>query len=239
MKVVITASKLAGATGLHPFKAREDVVQEFARKYAPWRADPKHVSGEQAGRDALAALPRPKRDEVLSAIAAAAKVSSTSAADVMAHVPTDVPPEVAELARSAMSTAYGTRLEDRARCAYGAAKNVAVAKDDAYRERALMSVPVVGRDAPVEVYLGGKHDGVTTVDDREVLVEVKNRMKRFLGAPQYEVVQVMAYMHIFGIRDAVLVESYGGEEREHVVPFDEALWEDVKARVSAFVAQVV
>lgn len=88
----------------------------------------------------------------------------------------------------------------------------------------------------MRVYLGGKHDGLA---EDGTLIEVKNRMRRFLGVPEYERVQVLAYMRIFGTQRARLVERFGDETREHDVSWDAALWEDVEARTRVFVRDAI
>lgn len=235
-KLVIAASKLAACAGMHPFKARADMVQEFTRKYAPHRASAGYVSAEMAARRALAALPPEKRARVEGAIQTAR--TATSSSEVMALVPcdADLPPEVVALAQSEMSTAFGTRNEDRARSAFGAASGARVVKDDVYTE---CRAPWFSM-GDVDVFLGGMHDGITErPDGTRAIVEVKSRMRRMLGVPTYERVQVHAYMHIFGVDSAVLVESFGGEEREHAVDMDAAFWDGVRERATEFVADVL
>jgi hypothetical protein len=242
MKVVIAASKLAAVAGLHPYKARADVFEEFVRRYAPARADPTYLSAEQTARKALDDLPAEAQEVVAQAIHSAR--SAATAQEVMALVPSDVPAQVAELARSAMSTAYGTRSENAARVTYGTAHAQTVTKDDVYTEsrEPWFTLPMPGvATGSVEVFLGGMHDGITRRGDagEPVIVEIKNRMRRFLGAPVYERIQVLAYMHIFGVRSAVLVESYKGALREHPLEFDERLWEDVRQRTAGFITEVI
>eukprot|EP00798_Chlamydomonas_sp_ICE-L_P028863 gene28863-32051_t len=50
-------------------------------------------------------------------------------------------------------------------------------------------------------------------------------MNRFLGVPLYELVQIHAYMIIFGAKQSIHVENYMGETRETIIPFDEEFWD--------------
>jgi hypothetical protein len=86
----------------------------------------------------------------------------------------------------------------------------------------------------IEVYIGGRHDGAT--DDK--IIEIKTRQRRFLGTPLYELVQIHAYMHIFQVREAILIESFDSENKMHPIAFDDALWDGVKDEVAEFVRRL-
>ena len=91
--------------------------------------------------------------------------------------------------------------------------------------------PVITTRNNIEVYIGGKHDGM--VDGK--IVEIKTRQKRFMGTPMYELVQVHAYMYIFKTRQALIIESYLGQERTHEIEFDDGLWDTIKSNLVDFV----
>ena len=84
-----------------------------------------------------------------------------------------------------------------------------------------------------KVILVGRIDG--KVENGHV-VEVKERRNRlFNRVVAYEKVQVMAYMHLLGEKEAVLRERYDDQTREYVIKFDDAFWAEVMRRLHAFV----
>jgi hypothetical protein len=75
-------------------------------------------------------------------------------------------------------------------------------------------------------WLGGRVDGVC--GDR--VVEVKCRRNRFFRfLPEYEKVQIHAYMHLTGKRQCELVQKYNGQIRSEVHHFDPEFWAVVRA----------
>jgi hypothetical protein len=122
-------------------------------------------------------------------------------------------------------------------------KGMKLHKDDVYRKRFLFDFCCAYDDAPfkVRVFVGGKCDGVLA--DHGVgptkIVEIKNRMKRlFNGVPEYERIQVLAYLFIHGLRDGVLIENYNGQTKHHAVEFDEEFWNRVTSDIRAGFAEL-
>jgi hypothetical protein len=81
--------------------------------------------------------------------------------------------------------------------------------------------------------LYGRVDGVT---EDGVLVEHKQRRNKLFGCvPEYERVQVMAYLKLTGLEKAVVVESFGADQQSHDVEWDSGVWDsyvrDMRMRV--------
>jgi hypothetical protein len=82
-----------------------------------------------------------------------------------------------------------------------------------------------------EVLIGGKVDGIATCQGEDILVEVKNRMKRlFAEAPIYEKVQTQALLEILGLERGELVQCLRFQEelQMQVLPFskDKVMWKE-------------
>lgn len=76
-----------------------------------------------------------------------------------------------------------------------------------------------------EVVLVGKVDGVTP--DLDYVVETKNRRNGLLNhIPEYERVQIHAYMWLTGILKCIHIEHYNTEKNEIVEHFDQIYWEE-------------
>ena len=75
-------------------------------------------------------------------------------------------------------------------------------------------------------WLGGRVDGVC--GDR--VVEVKCRRNRFFNfLPEYEKVQIHAYMHLTGKPECELVQKFDGQVRSDLHAFDTDFWASVQA----------
>lgn len=86
-------------------------------------------------------------------------------------------------------------------------------------------------------FLTGKTDG--TLDD--VIVEIKNRTRRFLGVTEYERPQFECYMRLFEAKQLYLCEQLGAEERKILLFANDDLWDTIVKRltwVSQFMAEV-
>ena len=240
-RLVVYASKLAACAGMHPYCPQAELRDEYlhaAHGAAAVREG--YLPPAEAAAAALAALPPDARAAAERAIASRPSESTevVRAAAEAAAAP-GMTPEAAEVVRAALFTSHGARSEDGVRAALGPG----VRTDARFRVGAepLATVPA-GADGgrPTRVYVGGKHDGMDGggggQEGEGRVVEIKTRQRRFLGCPLYERVQLHAYMHVYGVRRGVLVESYLGERREHEVAFDDALWAEVVDAVGAFVA---
>lgn len=234
-RVVLFASKLAACAGMHPYQDQAGMRLEF-RQARGDKGDAmvdEYVPPEVAAARAFASLPAELREKVDKAVAvryddASAVVRAET--EMRCVLEAAGATEAADAVRTALFTQHGSRCEAGVREAVmvegGKFRNIVT--DGRFR---VTTVPwlTVGE---YDVYVGGKHDGI---EDGRV-IEIKTRQRRFLGAPLYERIQTHAYMHVYGLRQASLIESYLGEQREHDLPFDDVMWEDVHAAISAFVA---
>ena len=148
-------------------------------------------------------------------------------------------PEVLAAVQTKLFTRHGTEQEAAIRVRAAAESRTAIKTCEAFRVSAEPMLTVEG----IEVYVGGRHDGMThTVNEHGAqvpqIVEIKTRQRRFLGTPLYELVQVHAYMHMYGIRNACIIESYEKVQRRHEIEFDDALWGAVQSGVAAFLTGV-
>ena len=135
-------------------------------------------------------------------------------------------PVAIDAIRSHMYTRNGKEQEDFIRKA--AREDVKTSAKFRVTEYPLMTIE------GIEVYLGGRHDGM--VGDK--IIEIKTRQRRFLGTPLYELVQVHGYMAIYGTKRATIIESYNGEQREHDIDFDVNLWGAVQSNLAAFLTDM-
>ena len=136
-------------------------------------------------------------------------------------------------------TDLGTAKEALIASLYQDKKRVKLVKSDAFVKRILGAVQVNGEN--IEVYVGGKCDGIVIDEEnKRELVEIKNRTRRlFYKVQDYELVQVLAYMFIYGIEEGTLVERYQDSMREYKIEFDAEEFRNIKDQALAFATNVV
>ena len=61
--------------------------------------------------------------------------------------------------------------------------------------------------------------------DENTIVEVKNRTRRFM-CPDYDVIQLQAYMFLCGKNNGILLERLFGDNRETPFEFNESYWNE-------------
>lgn len=90
------------------------------------------------------------------------------------------------------------------------------------------------------VMLGGRIDGVHTDDyGNKKLVEIKCRQKRLFDyIPEYEQVQIQAYMFVTGIHTCDLVQQYNGDTQVDTYHFDESEWQGIQDAAVCFANSV-
>lgn len=252
--VCVYASQLAACIGAHRHKKPHEALEAMWQRIDPAgfrgaMARNGVTSAEEAARAAIEA-----NAHLRDLVEAASRAPDTSA---------EVADRYERASRSLASLAEGQDLEandgilrHEAYTAYGTAREarvmervrdmgIACREDPKFHKKAEGQLPLPG-GGECPWYIGGRVDAVS--DDRTLVIEIKNRVNRlFYRVPEYERVQVQAYMHLLDIDRAMLVECLtlppGEPDREpdmhlHVthIPRDRPYWErDVAPRLRAFV----
>jgi hypothetical protein len=227
--VILYASKLAACAGMHSFVSQDDLLNEFKRKCG---IDTEFKTVREIAAEEIANLPQEHRVTIESTIAAVAKLVDTrKVREALDNLSISLSPSIYKDVKTTVQTQHGTRKEADVRKAVSREMKKEIVESHDFR---VSKYPICTVDG-IEVYIGGKHDGA--VDDK--IVEIKTRQRRFLGTPLYERVQVHAYMTIFGVREALLIESFDDENRTHPIAFDDGLWDSVKDAVADFVGEML
>ena len=244
--ILIFASSVAAAAGMHPYQQQQELKEEFWRELGH---NSTYVKPEELAEQELEKLTLPERQKIEAVIDASyscatdvieafAKITTNDATDATDQQ-LSLHPAIIEKVRSAMYTKHGQEQETIIRDAFSKEISKPVTTDNKCVKGSLPIVTTTGAGAStsnnIEVYVGGKHDGM--VDNK--IVEIKTRQRRFLGTPVYELVQVHTYMYIYGTRQAVIVESYNGQERKHEIEFDDGFWDKIKSKIAEFVTELV
>lgn len=123
------------------------------------------------------------------------------------------------LAKSEVQCTFGTVKEDASRAQLEVEEQQVVHKDNRFHTLTLGEPLIVSHRL---WGIGGRVDGV---DEQRRVVEIKNRTRAFFTRlPEYELVQVQAYMALLDAPEAVLVQQLNGRQKKTVVARDGDMW---------------
>lgn len=241
----VYASQLAACIGRHSHCRVGDAVLSVWERASPagfreamarngLRTEDELVEDLVSSRDDLRALfDRSLRHEACSAGVAA---SYADVSDELAAVDMDESDRrlLGAALRKNLFTGYGTRAEPEALEYVRGALGIPC-REDPRLHRACM-----GEVDGVPWHVAGRVDAVS--DSGAMVIEIKNRVNRLFGrVPQYEQLQVRAYLELLGAPHGVLVEclkgAAGGMQANALpVTRDREQWErEVVPRLRAFV----
>lgn len=128
----------------------------------------------------------------------------------------DVDKQTQNALRSKLSRDRGSKLEAKTVREYATASGKDVRQEPAKLYRKLMNYE------GMSWILCGRVDA----RDENTIVEVKNRTRRFM-LPDYDVLQLQAYMFLCDKKKGILLERLHGENRETPFEFNESYWNEV------------
>lgn len=237
--IIINASDLAACVGRNPFKSQADCVQEYFARFLLPKGAPAPMTKRKRTEDAFEAL-KETAPETYTACVTALRAPLTTSVDVLeqagvtedalkknAAVSDEVRADIISLMKNSLFTRFGTEQEEPVR----AAMPDRPVKTDAFVKRLLYS------DDEYDVYVGGRCDGVVYDEDGAArIIEIKNRIRRlYNNVPEYERVQLMAYLYINNVERGELVERHRANVARHEVSFDPSFWEGITADARRFV----
>ena len=82
------------------------------------------------------------------------------------------------------------------------------------------------------VSIGGRVDAYDT--GNQEVIEIKNRMYKFLGVRPYDKCQLEIYMKLFGAKKARLIEKFDNETREHTYDHDPAFFVEIENGIANY-----
>jgi hypothetical protein len=236
-RMVVYASKLAGLAGMHVYVNRDELFYELMHALTPESEEvpegyePPAEKVQKALDEGLTHTARQIYEETLKDLP---KLAAGESVKVVKHalaaikaIP-GVSADAKEAVRATLYAAHGINGETQIR--EDAAKSLGEIK---VNERFTTS-ELLFKAGIFDVYLGGKHDGMA--DGGKVITEIKNRVNRFMGVPLYERVQIHAYMKIYGVEKGLLIESFKGQRREHIVDFDQNMWDGIVTSACNFLS---
>ena len=104
-------------------------------------------------------------------------------------------------------------------------------KIDSRNEQMYEKVLYKDDDKNYKIILRGKVDGM----NEEYVVETKNRTKRLFNMiPDYEKVQLNAYMFLVEKEKSLHIENYDDESNEKEYDFDKLFWDDCLEKIMEF-----
>jgi hypothetical protein len=240
-RVILKASDVAAIIGRHQYKARDDVFNDYWKKYSP-----ETFLGQTKNDKALEALSvSDSAQKVLASALAVKAKDSTEVAQTFekakeqvnsdAKLNAEQKAEVIEHLRSKVYTTHGTRSEDKTSDKVTQETGARLVRDDAFYN---LDVCTLGQ---TKFVICGKIDRIEEKDDgSRTLVEIKNRTNRlFRRVVDYEFIQIQVYLQMLGLVHARLVEQYNNQVLSHPVDRDEEMWKnEITPALREFCAQL-
>ena len=221
----VFASELAALSGRNPYKSPEQVRDDIWRRThaMPSTRDEAIARIAQNPAALRAALPLancPDFDAVL------ADSPPTAAADFFIELAAQeqLPPSAfkldlpeAQVLQSTISCKIGTNLETAGLDRFEQAAQQPVVQRNAHGFRKRLP----------EFVIYGRVDGA--LEDGTIVEHKQRRNRLFHSVPDYERVQVLAYMFLADAPSAIIVETFRDQQASHQIPWDQALWDAVVA----------
>ncbi|KAJ3354038.1 hypothetical protein GGF32_002712 [Allomyces javanicus] len=233
------ASKIAAAIGDNPYVPPGDVAREMWQKRFP---DQYRAAMARTHRDQVEEVRQTAVKNVLSTHAATIsdmiqtgdhRERDRKLDQLVTSLPADVQQDLRSEIASHVATTRGTVGEAVTIAKIERETNVSVRhNNDKYHK---IKIEADG----TTFIIGGKTDGIIDVDGERILVEIKNRQRRFMGrVPTYELVQCQTLMKVTGLSKCRHVEQFGKDTRTTDLVFDPDLWESIQRRATAFIQKL-
>jgi hypothetical protein len=221
-KIIVYASELSGVVGRNPFIDVASAIDKLVCRLE------KRPDKEREYKESLSESNRKVLHYNTEALKTPTDVAQNLAVIKMHVDGLDVAEnekcKMLTLAEKIQNTEFGSRNEESIRTHVSLEKDLEIKKDDRFRCR---PIHFLAENRSI-IFVGGKCDGVAVIDGETVLVEIKNRVRRLFGnIPDYEKVQLMAYMYIFDYKKAVLIENYREQRNEIFMSFDPEYWSHI------------
>jgi PD-(D/E)XK nuclease superfamily len=225
-RVTLRASDVAAMIGRHTYKSREEIFNDYWKKYSPGT----FTGQTQRDRANVALQASPLAREVLDRVSQLTPKDSTEVQNIVdnvrKHITSDAnltPEQKAEVISHITSnvyTSHGTRSEDKTSDKVAADEGARLVRDNAFYSYELCTI------GQTKFVVTGKIDRIEEREDgSRILVEIKNRTNRlFRRVVEYEMIQVQVYLQMLGLVHARLVEQYNNQVLSHDISRDEELW---------------
>jgi len=227
-RVILKASDVAAIIGRHQYKSREEIFNEYWKKYSPdtFTGQTQRDRAEAALQSSVAA------QEVLKSALGVEAKDSTEVQKVFAQAKEKVnsdtkldasqKAEVIEHLRSKVYTTHGTRSEDKTANKVENTEGVRLVRDELFHNLDVCTI------SDCKFVICGKIDRIEErPDGSRILVEIKNRTNRlFRRLVDYEFIQIQVYLQMLGLVHARLVEQYNNQVMSHPVDRDEEAWQN-------------
>jgi hypothetical protein len=243
LDVVMSANKLAACIGRNRYACQNKAMHDFIFKNNPevYRKLTTAKLIEEDGETIFNQLSTESQSLLKTGVGklseSAAVVNATiiakkAALQVGINLQLDVKKQkkLLEHVQKMHFTSFGVNVEPNT------AINLGIKKTNRIQSRSLLSVHSQRHNCRVNVYLSGIYDGTKLNEQgEEVIVEIKSRMHRFLGMPDYDRIQLLAYLFIAKVNKGVLVETCRGDQQSHELLFDNNEWDAIKLQMEGLV----
>ncbi len=244
--ILFFVTELAGLTHRHRYQPRAEVVEKVWKRLQPEAY--KTAKSEWTNIETSLAPTQERIEEVVKgagdqihqvlheAVEKAQHASSSSQAEDIVQEVQQMNTQELKQNNPGLSTMSNDQVEQvkqmivsQTRCAFGTQK-----EEDSIQQFS-QETGVQVQDGNNKFYkkwvdstckgtrwgFGGYVDGLT----EDAVVEVKNRIRRFFThIPEYEQVQLQAYMQVLDMDKAIHIQQFNGQQRQKTVDRDDVFW---------------
>jgi len=212
MKFLFNISEIAIITGDNPYKSKRDFLIDFWKKHykSDFEECQKSVNyiNKETDEEVIQKISTKNSINILNEMKKCSETNNLETLNetkkiIMEKVKNVSEEEKKEITKSITNltnTKFGINNEFDVTKIYENIKSCKVIKDDIYRKKKIID------NEKYSVCIGGKIDGINL--NENCIIEVKNRMNRmFYELRNYEKVQIMCYIYLFGKEKGHLVEA--------------------------------
>lgn len=232
MRIVVFASELAGLIGRNRYVEQSDALEKLVCRIlkTPNKQQKLESSLTSKQRDIIynaAGKSECSEQVVANVVEAKRKISE------LAGISTEEKVELCNYAERIHFTSHGTKSEETIKKSVEQNKSIQISKDDQFRKKHIFDI------GEYNVFIGGKCDGITTINEFETVVEIKNRIHRLFGTiPEYEKVQLYTYMYVYGINRGLLIENFNNQKNMIACEFNNNEWSSYMDELKKTLAKI-
>ena len=220
MDLLINISQIAIITGDNPYKTKKDFLIEYWEKYDKRDYDECKKETNYVKHDDNMVIQNISKKNKLDINIDIKKCMETKNTEDLNKLKKKINDKCNDLSESEKkdiskslnnitNTNFGIRNEKDITKIYESMTNSTIIKDDKYRVKKII------KNDLFSIRIGGKIDGINKEDN--TIIEVKNRVNRlFYTLKNYEKVQIMCYIYLFGEKKGHLVEALKKSESSYI-----------------------
>ena len=243
LNILLNISEIAIITGDNTFKSKRDYLLDFWKKnkkddFSKYQKLAKFVS-KDTDEEVIKKIAIKNNIDISTDLKKCTETSSVCnmnevkkiILDKVALLPENEKKDITKSIVNVTNTKFGIKNEHDVLKIYEERVGEIIIKDDIYIKKKIFE------SNDFNIYIGGKIDGINTDSTR--IIEIKNRVNRlFYTLRDYEKVQIMCYIYLFGVEEGHLVEAFRKKDMTEIniidVQYDKIYMEYIIKKIISF-----